>query len=117
MRNFAMRIDEFCRAEPLCKPVDSKCLAEAMTAFLEVWNMNCPYCAIWVRNSLLKLDGVLIVDVFVKQGIAAATYDPKYISVDDLLRTVIEVGQDCQRYYSAELIGQEPAAQALHLQP
>ncbi len=112
-----MRVDEFCRVEPLAKPVDGMCLNRAMTAYLEVWNMDCPHCATWIHNGLLKLDGVLIVDVFFKQGVAAATYDPGCTTVDDLLRAVMVIGQDCQRYYSAELIGQEPAAQALHLQP
>ena len=89
----------------------------AMRAYLEVWNMDCPHCAIWVRNGRLRMDGVLMVDVFLKQGVAAATYDPGSITVEDLLKAVTLVGEDCQRYYTPEFIGQESAVQALHLRP
>ncbi len=101
--------------EPLEKPVDEVSLSSAMTAFFEVWNMDCSHCATWVRNGLLRLEGVLIVDVFFKQGIAVAIYDPQRVTLDDLLKAIEATGKDICHYYGAELIGQQPAAQALHL--
>jgi copper chaperone CopZ len=102
--------------QPMEKPVDRSALITAMTAFFEVHNMRCSYCATWVRNGLLKLEGVLLVDVFLDYGIAAATYDPSQITTHDLWGAITEAGKDVCHYYGAELIGQETAVRALHLQ-
>ncbi len=107
--------DTFREAKPLHKPVDNALLCMAMTAYLEVWNMDCSHCGIWVRNALLQLDGVFIADVLLKYGIVAVTYDPARLTTDDLFEVVAAVGKDVCRYYGASLIGEEPAVQALHL--
>lgn len=107
--------DTFREAKPLHKPVDNALLCMATTAYLEVWNMDCSHCGIWVRNALLQLDGVFIVDVLLKYGIVAVTYDPVRLNIGNLLRVVAVVGKDVCRYYGAALIGEEPAVQALHL--
>jgi copper chaperone CopZ len=111
-----MSIHTMNTVQPIEKPVDRASLMTAMTAFLEVRNMRCSHCATWVRNGLLKLDGVLVVDVFFKHGIAAATYDPSLLTTDDLLGAIADAGQDICHYYDAELIGQEIAVRALHLE-
>ncbi len=102
--------------EPLEKPLDRKSLESATTAYFSVHNMRCEHCAHWVRNGLLKREGVLLVDVFYRQGIAAATYDPALISTHDLLQAITQAGQAICHNYGAEFIGQEPAIRALHLQ-
>ncbi len=101
---------------PFEKPVDLEALPLAMTAFFNVWNMVCPHCALWVKNSLLKLDGVLIVDVFFKQAVAAVSYDPQRLTSEALLSGIRAAGLEISHYYGGELIGHEPAVRALHLQ-
>jgi copper chaperone CopZ len=95
------------QVEPLEKAVDHTALSTAMTAYLNVWNMVCPHCGMG-RSGLLQRDGVLIVDVFYQQGIAAVTYDPERVPIDDLLRAVTMIGQDTCCYYGAEFIGHGP---------
>lgn len=101
--------------EPLVKPIDRGCLITARTAFLTIWNMECSHCPIWIRNGLLRLDGVWIVDVFHRQAVAAITFDPQKILTDDLIKTIYKTGEDICHFYGAELIGEVSATQALHL--
>lgn len=102
---------------PLEKPIDKLSLPSAITAYIAVSNLECAYCAIWIRNGLLGLEGVLIVESFHKysQGIVAVTYDPRRVKPNDLLNAVETAGRDICRYYEAEFIGQQPALQATRL--
>lgn len=101
--------------EPIAKPIDRELLVTARTAFFTVWNMECSHCVTWIRNGLLKLDGVLLVDVFQKQAVAAVTFDPEKVTADDLIKSIFRTGEEICHFYGAELIGQEPAMRALHL--
>lgn len=102
--------------EPLNKPVDRSCLFTARTAFFAVMNMECSHCVLWIRNGLLKLDGVLLVDVFQKQAVAAVTFDPEKIGTDDLIKAIYRTGEEICHFYGAEFIGQESTVRALHLE-
>ena len=110
-----MNEDKRCIIERLEKTVGRESLLTAMTAFFDVWNMDCPNCATWVHNSLLQLDGVLRVDVFFQQGVAVVTYDPKKIAINNLTQAVVKAGSEVCHYYGIELIGQSPTTQALRL--
>ena len=93
------------QVERLEKDIDQIALGTAYIAFFEIHNMCCSHCATWVRNGLLKLDGVILVDVFFKQGIAAATYDPLRVTLSDLEEAIKSAGTDICHYYWAEFIG------------
>ncbi len=103
--------------EPLEKPVDKTALPLAITAYVAVSNLECTHCATWIRNGLLSIDGVLVVEIFHKysQGIVAVTYDPLRVKPGDLLVAVEGAGKEIHHYYGAEFIGQQPALQAAHL--
>ncbi|MFQ5344022.1 MAG: heavy-metal-associated domain-containing protein [Anaerolineae bacterium] len=110
-----------CHVEPLDKPLDESKLATAMAAYLAVGGMGCPRCAQRVRNGLLGLEGVLLADVFLEQGLAAAAYDPQQLSPDDLVGAVAGAGNpsissghsDGRHHYWAELLAVMPATEAL----
>lgn len=51
-----------CHDDPLEKPLVKEALSKAMVAYLAVGGMGCPCCAMRVRNGLLGLDGVLLVE-------------------------------------------------------
>ena len=114
-RESAMNTLEMGSVEPLKKTVERAALTTAMTAFFAIDNMRCPHCAIWVCNGLLRLEGVILADVFFKQGVAAVTYDPARITLSDLHGAITTAGKDICHYYGAEFLGQSPAVQALHL--
>ncbi len=99
---------ENCQVEPLEKPLDRDALSTAMVAYLAVEGMGCPRCAMRVRNGLLGIDGVLLVEVQLVQGIAAAAFDPKRITQSDLVAAVVGAGNDGRHHYQAEFIKQVP---------
>lgn len=107
-----MQHDE-CHVEPLEKPLDEAALATAMAAYLAVGGMGCPRCALRVRNGLLSLEGVLLADVFLGQGLAAAAYDPRQVTPDDLVAAVAGAGNDGRHRYWAEVVAVMPARRAL----
>jgi copper chaperone CopZ len=108
-----MNAHENCHVDLLDKPMHSDMLPDAMAAYLAVWGMGCPNCAKRVHNGLLRLDGVLQVDVLQEQSIAVVTYDPQKVSADDLLQAVADSGQDSRHNYSAGVMTVMSAAEAL----
>ena len=104
---------ENCHVEPVEKPLDRTALSTAMVAYLAVWGMGCPRCAMRVRNGLLGLDDVLLADVFLEEGIAAVAYKPDRVTTEDLVTVVAAAGNDGRHHYRAKVVGQVPAAQVL----
>lgn len=104
-----MNEQENCRVEPLEKPLDKDALSTSMVAYLVVGGMGCPRCAMRVRNGLLALDGVLLAEVHLEEGIAAAAFDQNKVNTNDLLWAVAAAGNDGRHNYSARLINQIPA--------
>lgn len=99
-----MSVDHLSSVTPLDKSFDQALLTKAMVAILDVWNMDCPNCGVWIRNKLLKLDGVLKVDVFHSKGLLVVTYCADQVTTDALLHGVADAGDDICRYYGASLI-------------
>ena len=102
-----------CHVEPVEKPFDPAALASAEMAYLAVWGMGCPRCAMRVRNGLLGLDGVLTAEIFLADGLAVAAYDPARIVADDLVTAVAAAGNDGRHRYQARMIQRMPAAARL----
>jgi copper chaperone CopZ len=101
-------MDENCYVEPVYKnliPADQ--LAKADRATLIVWGMGCPNCATRVRNSLLKLDGVYGVDVYLNMALAEVSYDREKTAPTELVAAVSCAGNDGHHQYRAELIAME----------
>ncbi len=104
---------ENCHVDPLEKPLDREALATAKAAYLAVWGMGCPRCATRVRNGLLRLEGVLLAEVFLDRGVAAAAYDPNRVTPQDLLAAVAGAGNDGRHRYHAEVMAVVEASEAL----
>lgn len=80
-----------------------------MVAFLDVWNLECSNCGVWVRSKLLQLDGVLKVDVIYEKGVVVVTYDSAQTTTENLVACIATAGDDVCRFYGAALIGNIPA--------
>ncbi len=104
---------ENCHVEPVEKPLDHQSLADADLAYMAVWGMGCPRCAMRVRNGLLNLEGVILADVILEKGIAAAAYDPDKVTPEDLEQAVAAAGNDGRHHYQARIIDRIPASQGL----
>ena len=100
-------MDESCYVNPIYKTASMDQIQRADNATLAVWGMGCENCVTRVRNSLLELDGVYGVDVFLNMAIAEIRYDSKKISADALVTAVSSAGNDGRHNYRAELISAE----------
>lgn len=80
-----------------------------VTAYLNVWNMDCPDCVQILRNHLIKMCGMQTVDVLYRQGIVVAVYNPRLVKVDNVLNAIQELGRHTAHFYGAEVIGYDPA--------
>jgi copper chaperone CopZ len=106
---------EKCYVEPVAKPLDREALSSARAAYLAVSGMGCPNCAARVRNGLLSLEGVLLAEIQLEQGVAATAYDPQRVTVEDLIHAVSQSGNDGRHHYFARLLEEMPAEKALRL--
>jgi copper chaperone CopZ len=98
-------MDENCYVEPIYKnSVNGDELRNADNALLAVWGMGCENCATRVRNSLLSVDGVLGVDVYLNMALAEVRYTGKKVSIMKLVDAVSRAGNDGRHEYRAQLI-------------
>lgn len=89
--------------DPVEKTADPATLARAATTFLLVQGMGCPVCAMRVHHSLLRLDGVLAVEVALAPGLARVRYDPALVS-PDVLPEAVGAASEGRHRYSARLL-------------
>lgn len=101
-----------CQVNPVAKPLNREALVNAKAAYLAVYGMGCQSCAMRVQNSLMSLNGVLLAEVDVNGGMAAITYEPKKVRVDDLLDAVVAAGGDGRHNYQAKLVRESSAQEA-----
>ncbi len=90
-----------CHVEPISKPTTEAARARADLARLAVWGMRCPNCAMRVRNSLLRLEGVLDAEVSHLSGTAQVLYDSQQVDLDQLVLAVATAGGDGRHAYRA----------------
>ncbi|SRR5581483_10204752 len=100
-------MDENCYVEPIVKTASPDQIQKSDVATLAVWGMGCENCAMRVRNSLLALEGVYGVDVFLNMAVAEVRYDSRKISPDELVTAVSAAGNDGRHKYRAELMAAE----------
>ena len=98
-------MEENCYVEPIYKETFStEKMQKADRATLIVEGMGCQNCATRVRNSLLSLESVYGVDVYLNFALAEISYDSKKVSTDQLIAAVSRAGNDGRHEYRAELI-------------
>ena len=101
-----------CHVERFEKPIDEDALKRSLIAYLAVFGMGCPRCALRVRNSLLRLEGVVKTEVDLGRGIAAVAFDPKETAPDGLLAAVARAGDGRRHRYAARLLAVVPVQAA-----
>src|SRR5574342_55950 len=100
-------MDENCYVEPIYKSASADQIRDADNALLAVWGMGCENCATRVRNSLLALEGVYGVDVYLNMALAEVRYDSQKLPAEMLVEAVSRAGNDGRHEYRAQLIEAE----------
>lgn len=73
------------------------------TAYLMVWGMGSPDCAVRVYNALSRAKGVVQVGIVLERGVAAAVYDAGSTTPEEIVKAVAEIDCTGRHKYSAEL--------------
>jgi len=101
-------MDDNCHVEPIYKDtISAEKLRNADNALLAVWGMGCENCAMRVRNSLLSVEGVFGVDVYLNMAMAEVRYDGKKVLPETLVTAVADAGNDGRHEYRAQLVSGE----------
>jgi copper chaperone CopZ len=85
----------------------------AMAVNFALPNMDGPNDARLLYNGLMAVQGVSRVDVFYVQGIVVVIYNRHQVSPAELCRAVEQIGTDTSQFFSAEVIGESSAREAL----
>jgi copper chaperone CopZ len=98
-------MDENCYVEPVQKsPATANQLQTAERATLAVSGMGCQNCATRVKNSLLSLEGVYGVDVYLNMALVEVIYNRNTVLSGALTDAVARAGNDGRHEYRADLI-------------
>jgi len=100
-------MDENCYVESIYKNSTTDQIRNGENALMRIWGMGCENCVTRVRNSLLSLEGVYGVDVFLNMALAEVRYDSKKVLADELVNAVSSAGNDGRHKYRAVLISAE----------
>ena len=79
-------------------------LAQAATVILLVRGMDCPACALRVRNALLQIEGVVAADVALDHGLAKIWYDAQRVQPELLAVRLPTLADDANHHYTAQLV-------------
>ena len=93
-----------CYVEPINKITPANQISNVDRVLLAIGGMGCQNCATRVRNSLLSLDGVFTVEVYLTMAIAEVLFSNEKVSVQKLVEAVSFAGNDGHHSYSAELV-------------
>ena len=96
-------MEDICHVAALEKTPTGEEMQDAQTAYLTVWGMRCPNCALRVRNSLLSLHGVLNATVNHTLGLAEVVFNPRLSNTSALVDAVARCGGDGHHSYGAAL--------------
>lgn len=91
-----------CHVDPISKDMTEAELDHITYALLAVSGMHCPNCSIRVRNSLLRLKGVVDVRANHLTDSAAVLYNPNITSVENLIQAVAQAGDGSRHKYLAQ---------------
>lgn len=95
---------ENCHVEPILKRATPLEQAQLTDGHLLIGGMGCPNCAARVRNSLLKLDGVVEAVIDHTTGLGLVSYNPTLVSGEDLVGAVQAAGSDGHHHYAGRLV-------------
>lgn len=94
-------------------PFLQKALKEAVAAYLTVTGMDCYRCALQVRRSLSRLNGVIFTIVSLSAGVATVAYDPTRTFPERLVQAVQRSVRDGRHHFEATVTRVGPAAELL----
>ena len=95
---------ENCHVEPIEKHATPQEQSRLSNGHMLISGMGCPNCAARVRNSLLRLDGVIDANIDHNTGAGSVLYNPTMLTTRDLEAAVRAAGGDGRHEYFGKLV-------------
>jgi Cu+-exporting ATPase len=104
-----------CHVDAISRNVDltSIDIEGVKVAYLSVEGMGCANCATRVRNGVLRLNGFLAASVSLEEESAVVAYDPREVTLQQLLRAVNKSGTGGKHRYWPNLLSVLSGREAL----
>ncbi|NIS80328.1 MAG: hypothetical protein GTO14_09010 [Anaerolineales bacterium] len=99
-----MRDEAECYEDEFQKSVSSEERTVVIDVLLTIRGMGCPNCAKRIRNSLLRLTGVIGAEVDHLSGLALVRFNPTIVRQDQLTLAVEAAGGDGRHEYAAKFL-------------
>jgi len=93
-----------CYEKPLVAKTETFKPELVKAACMRISGLGCGNCVTRVKNSLRSLDGVLLVEISLDDGLATVAFDPVRVSPVDLVRTAESAAHDGKHQYWADVI-------------
>ncbi|PKO05743.1 MAG: hypothetical protein CVU41_09965 [Chloroflexi bacterium HGW-Chloroflexi-3] len=77
---------------------------KSQTSILSISGLNCPNCALRVRNALLKTYGITTALIDHESGLGEITYNPDIVQPQNLVSAIVLAGGDGIHQYAAQLM-------------
>lgn len=99
-----MERSEDCHVEEYERRVTPEERAMVTVTRLSITGMGCPNCATRVRNSILRLKGVVGATVDLLPGVGFVYFNPTFLSDEQLIEAVAAAGRDGRHRYIAQIV-------------
>ncbi len=93
-----------CQITPVHKSITEEEKMNTQVTYLAISGLNCPNCALRVKNALMNEYGVIEALIDHADGMGEITFNPEIINRSDLVNIISKAGNDGTHSYSAIII-------------
>jgi copper chaperone CopZ len=97
-------MEDPCDIKPFKKTSLLEEYQKTQMAILSISGLNCPNCAIRVRNALLKTYGVTTALIDHETGLGEIAFNPDIVQPGNLVSAIVQAGNDGMHQYSAQFL-------------
>jgi len=97
-------LEDPCDVRPFKKTSEFEEYQKSQITILSISGLNCPNCALRVRNALLKTYGVTTALIDHESGLGEVTYNPDIVQPALLVRAISMAGGDGIHEYRAHVM-------------
>jgi copper chaperone CopZ len=97
-------MEDPCDIKPFKKTSVFEEYQKSQITILSISGLNCPNCALRVRNALLKTYGVTTALIDHESGLGEITYNPDIVQPQKLVSAIVLAGGDGVHQYAAQVM-------------
>ncbi|PKN98425.1 MAG: hypothetical protein CVU42_11990 [Chloroflexi bacterium HGW-Chloroflexi-4] len=99
------KVNDSCNVEPIIQTPSEEEKNLVKFLYLVTSGLNCPNCAMRVRNALISTSGIIDVKIDYFDGMTEVTYIPSFIEPSTVPDLISKAGNGAHHQYSAQIIG------------